>query len=135
VARSLDPSGRTGAAGLEVLVVDDHEIARRLAETMLEAFGAEATMATCAEEAVEQADRHAFDVALIDFGLPDRDGLDLALDLATRPGTRGAALIAVTGRARPALLPSVLAGWLEKPYSVRDLHAAVTKARAFRHAS
>ena len=134
LASLRDRTKRSGEDALDVLVVDDHDISRRLAGAMLQAFGARPTGAASGEEALELADVRAFDVALVDFGLPDMDGLALCEALAARPGLSRGAVVAMTGRARPEVLPPVLAGWLEKPFSVRDLHAALAAAHGLRRA-
>ena len=115
--------GRT--QDLRVLAVEDHEISRRLLESMLASFGAECTFAATAGEALELADSQIFDIVLLDCSLPDMSGQDLAQRLCHCAGTRRAGILAVTGQPRPSLLPPAFAGWLEKPYSVRDLYTAV----------
>lgn len=127
LATLQDRTGRPAGLDCHLLVVDDHAIARHLAVAMLDAFGVHATTAASAEEAVELAGASAFDAVLLDFGLPDADGPDLARRLAALPGTAGAAILAVTGRARPAVLPPHVAGWIEKPFGIRDLHAALDR--------
>ncbi|MEJ1159906.1 response regulator [Prosthecomicrobium sp. N25] len=125
VDRDTPPPG----GAMRVLAVEDHEIGRRLLATLLESFGAACTVAGSAEEAVEAAGKSAYDVVLIDLGLPDGDGEGLARRLSGEAGTAGAALVAVTGRSRPDRLPSVFADWLVKPYSVRELYRTVLEAR------
>lgn len=125
LATLQDRTGRPDHLDCHVLVVDDHAIARHLAVAMLDAFGVRATTTGSAEEAADLAATCAFDAVLLDFGLPDADGEELARRLAALPGTAGAAILAVTGRARPAVLPPHVAGWIEKPFGIRDLHAAL----------
>jgi DNA-binding NarL/FixJ family response regulator len=69
-----------------VLIVDDDAGFRRLAVRMLEARGL--TVAGEAEDArgaVAAAEALQPDAALIDVGLPDRNGIDLAGELAALP--------------------------------------------------
>ncbi|WP_333823641.1 response regulator [Pinisolibacter sp.] len=116
----LVPSPRPAALdGLRVLVVEDHAIGRILLQAMLAGLGITAALAGSGEEAREAVRTHDFDVVLIDLGLPDVHGEDLARSLArdARP-----AFVAVTGRERPNVLPAIFADWLEKPFSVRELH-------------
>ena len=109
-----------------VLVVEDHAIGRILLEAMLAGLGIAATLAASGEEAREAMRAHDFDVVLIDLGLPDVHGEDLARGLARQAGDRRPRFVAVTGRERPTALPPVFADWLEKPFSVRDLHRLLT---------
>lgn len=109
-------------AGRRVLVVEDHAIGRVLLEAMLGGLGVAARMAATGEEAREAMRGDAFDAVLIDLGLPDAHGEDLARALARLAQGAPPPFVAVTGRERPTVLPPVFVDWLEKPFSVRDLH-------------
>jgi CheY-like chemotaxis protein len=108
--------------GLRVLVVEDHAIGRILLQAMLAGLGITAALAGSGEEARETVRTQHFDVVLIDLGLPDVHGEDLARSLARFAGEDRPAFVAVTGRERPTVLPVIFADWLEKPFSVRELH-------------
>lgn len=117
-------------AGLGVLVVEDHAIGRVLIQAMLGGFGIEARLAATGEEAREALGEATFDVVLIDLGLPDVHGEDLARQLTRLAGDAAPRLVAVTGRARPATLPAVFADWLEKPFTARELHRLLATVAA-----
>jgi CheY-like chemotaxis protein len=69
-----------------VLIVDDDPAFRRLAARMLEALGLTvAGEAGDARAALAAAAALRPDAALVDVGLPDRDGIDLAGELAALP--------------------------------------------------
>jgi CheY-like chemotaxis protein len=69
-----------------VLVVDDDPAFRRLAQRLLLAFGlAFAGEAGTAAAAVAAADSLRPDAVLLDIGLPDRDGIALAVELVALP--------------------------------------------------
>jgi CheY-like chemotaxis protein len=69
-----------------VLVVDDDPAFRRLARMMLPALGlAWAGEASTADSALAAATRLRPDGVLVDVGLPDRDGVTLAGELAALP--------------------------------------------------
>jgi DNA-binding NarL/FixJ family response regulator len=69
--------------GLSVLIVDDHDDFRTFARLLLESGGFTVIgEAADAASALTEAQRLQPDVALVDVGLPDRDGIDLAGDLA-----------------------------------------------------
>jgi CheY-like chemotaxis protein len=124
------PPGRLEPlSDLRILAVEDHEIARQLIVAILSAFGAEPDFAECGEEAMELASAIRYDVALLDLGLPDMDGEALASRLVREAGMRAAAFVAVTGLKRPTVLPAPFGAWVEKPYTVRDLHDAILTAR------
>ena len=133
--QSLAPSS-VDLTGFTVLVVEDHAIGRILLEAMLGGIGVAARLAGTGEEARAAIAGERFDAVLIDLGLPDVHGEDLARALVRLASAPVPPMIAVTGRARPAQLPAVFADWLEKPFSVRDLHRllATTADRSRRSA-
>jgi CheY-like chemotaxis protein len=69
-----------------VLLVDDSKLARIVAARALAAVqpGWEKLEAANAEEALAAAGRGGVDVALLDFNMPGRDGLELAGELRAR---------------------------------------------------
>ena len=73
----------------KILVVDDSKLARMAVARLLNALRPDWTRieAGSASEAVALAQESAFDLALLDFNMPERDGLHLAADLsALKPG-------------------------------------------------
>jgi CheY-like chemotaxis protein len=71
-----------------VLVVDDSKLARMAAAKAFSSLRPDwpRVEASSAEEALSLAKDSQFDIALVDFNMPDRDGLQLAADLkALRP--------------------------------------------------
>jgi DNA-binding NarL/FixJ family response regulator len=69
-----------------VLVIDDDPVFRGLARRILTASGLSVVgEASSVEEAIEAADLLRPDAALVDVGLPDGDGIELAQRLATLP--------------------------------------------------
>jgi signal transduction histidine kinase/CheY-like chemotaxis protein len=90
------PSTRAG----RVLVVDDNHDALVL---LLDAFkhaDIDAVGAETASEAIDLATKVHPDVAVLDIGLPDVNGFDLARSLRALPGGAWIRLIAVTGYGR-----------------------------------
>ena len=67
----------------KVLIVDDSKLARMAVNKAINAFhpGWIRVEAANAEEALRSLKQSAPDIALIDFNMPGRDGLDLAADL------------------------------------------------------
>jgi DNA-binding NarL/FixJ family response regulator len=95
-----------------VLIVDDDPAFRRLAARMLIAAGLTvAGEAGDARAAIAAANDSRPDAFLVDVGLPDRDGIDLAGELAALPwkprvivtSTDGEAADAMAGNGRPRL--------------------------------
>ena len=90
----------TTGAHLRVLVVDDNVDAAQTLQLLLEASGHEVTIAHTAHGALEAAQRIAPQLCLLDIGLPDLNGNDLARGLRQLPASANATLVAVTGYGR-----------------------------------
>jgi CheY-like chemotaxis protein len=90
---------RTAPAGkaLRVLVVDDNVDAASMLAMVLENLGHHVTVEHSSRAALVRARRERPDVCILDIGLPDIDGNELARQLHAQPETAGAVLIAVTG--------------------------------------
>jgi PAS domain S-box-containing protein len=89
------PKGRSKA--LRVMVVDDNADAAETLAMLLEADGHEASVEYDARSALERARLEAPHALLLDIGLPDMDGYELARRLRSMPETGKAVLIALTG--------------------------------------
>jgi CheY-like chemotaxis protein len=80
---------------LRLLVVDDNpDAAMTLA---LRAQGHDVVAENSSLAALGRGDRHTFDACLLDIGLPDMDGDELARRLRALPGMASCRLVAVTG--------------------------------------
>ena len=80
-----------------VAILDDEPEIRRMLADALEDAGFRTTCYGRATEFEAALKRNAFDVCLVDLGLPDRDGLALVHRLALE---QGAAIIIISGRAQ-----------------------------------
>ena len=90
----------TSSNHLRVLVVDDNVDAAQTLQLLLEASGHDVTVAHTAHGALEAAQRIAPHLCLLDIGLPDLNGNDLARGLRLLPASSTATLVAVTGYGR-----------------------------------
>ena len=82
---------------LKMLVVDDNVDAADLLAMFLETSGHNVVVQYSSADALEKAAVEKYDVFLLDIGLPDMDGNELARRLRTSPQSAHATLIAVTG--------------------------------------
>ena len=80
-----------------ILVVDDNVDAAHMLAMLLEAAGHKIIIEHTAKGALERARMELPEICLLDIGLPDLDGNDLARQLRTQPETARAILIAITG--------------------------------------
>jgi len=80
-----------------VLVVDDNVDAADMLVMMLQMFGHEVQAAYSGQTALETAVEYQPDFVLLDIGLPDMNGYEVARRLRQQPQTKDVRLIAMTG--------------------------------------
>ncbi len=80
-----------------ILVVDDDLLVCKGLKFNLEQAGYKVSTASTAHSALELSERHVFDAAVLDIGLPDDNGLDLCKSLQAR---RDLPVIFLTARRR-----------------------------------
>jgi two-component system CheB/CheR fusion protein len=80
-----------------VLVVDDNADSADSVAAILEASGHDVQVAYSAQKALEMAVEYQPDIMLLDIGLPDMDGYQVAKHLRQTPELREMRLIAITG--------------------------------------
>jgi DNA-binding response OmpR family regulator len=101
-----------------VLVIeDDLDTAQSLA-FLLRDFGHEVHYAISMNAALGIASRFLPEVVLVDLGLPDGDGTDVARQLRRHPQMMGTRIVAITGRGlehREAALQAGCDEYLRKP--------------------
>ena len=84
-----------------VLIVDDHEINRRIVSLFLKPTGWLWTMACNGEEAVAYCHARRFDVILMDMLMPGLDGLAATCRIRANGQNRETPVIALTANAMP----------------------------------
>ena len=89
--------GHRAVDGLKILVVDDNVDAAEMLTMILAASGNQVIAENEARRALERARSELPDVCLLDIGLPEMDGHELAGRLRGQAGTEHAVLIAITG--------------------------------------
>jgi signal transduction histidine kinase/ActR/RegA family two-component response regulator len=129
-AQQESGSAATGQPGpLRILVVDDNEDAADTLAMLLEASGHEVLVENSSQKALERAVEAAPAVCLLDIGLPDMDGAELARRLRALPQTAHALLVAVTGYGQDSDRARTReAGFdhhLVKPIDLDKLHAVL----------
>lgn len=82
---------------LRVLVADDNLDSAQTCSMLLEMWGHDVRVANSGTEALEIADAFQPEVVLLDIGMPDLSGYEVAGALRSRPWAKDATLIAVTG--------------------------------------
>jgi CheY-like chemotaxis protein len=109
-----------------VLLVEDNDDGRRMMEAMLMLEGHTVRTAATGAEAVKIALEWPPDIALIDIGLPDIDGHEVARRLRARVVDNPPKLVAISGFGQPGDLHNAYeAGFdlhLTKPVAPKFLH-------------
>lgn len=95
--------GRPSAApALKILVVDDNNDAAESLGLLLQLRGHEIRIANSGAAALQAAEALNPDIVLLDIGMPDMDGYQVARRLRANPGFQNVAIIALTGYGQEA---------------------------------
>jgi DNA-binding response OmpR family regulator len=109
-----------------ILVIEDDPATRQMLADYLGEHGLRVQTAGTASEARRLASTDGIDLAVLDLGLPDQDGMDLARELS---GQAGLPVVILTGRSHEAdrVLGLELGAddYLTKPFSPRELLARI----------
>ena len=109
----------------KVLLIEDNEDARRSMLTVLRHYGYRTFEAADGFEGIATADELQPDAAIVDIGLPQYDGYEVAKRLRSGPGGSKILLIALTGyssqEARQKAKSAGFDDYLVKPVAPRDL--------------
>ena len=86
-ARPAEPQLRPSVAGLRVLVVDDNATNREILESYLRCWGMQPQSAVSAADALEllRSATASPDLAILDFQMPQMDGVELARTIRSDP--------------------------------------------------
>ena len=108
-----------------ILLVEDNNDAREATAMLLRAGGFEVTEAEDGSRAIEAAEETQHDIILLDLGLPDIDGYEVAARLSSRDFGFDGRIIAMSGRAEDAEAStrSGIHHHLLKPVSWDDLRS------------
>jgi signal transduction histidine kinase/CheY-like chemotaxis protein len=98
----LGEVGAEHGRGLRLLIVDDNDDAGQMLGLYLETAGHQVTVVQSARAALESARADPPDACLLDIGLPDMDGNELARQLRKLPQLAAATLVAITGYGQEA---------------------------------
>ncbi len=116
---------------LDILVVDDSEINRKLTVKLLELAGAETFEADDGDVAVEIALEQTFDVILMDLHMPHKDGQQATREIRQQSKNQTTPIIALTANVlkstKEKLFGSGFDDYLTKPLAESDLLNAVAK--------
>lgn len=114
----------TGTSAGRILVVDDHELNRKLLQRVLELDGHRVTAVSTLSAAEREIAHEVPELVVLDLNLPDGDGLGLARKLKADPRTCRCAILACTAGAmkgdRDRALEAGCDAYVSKPIDIRE---------------
>src|SRR6266849_4129804 len=123
-------------SGGSVLIIDDEAAIRESLETLLEFEGYSVESAETGEEGLAKLAERSFDLALLDFALPDRNGLEILADIRARDPQLAVIMITAYGTLDNAVraMQKGATNFIQKPWDneklLADVRAAVARRRA-----
>lgn len=112
-------------ADIQILVVDDNEAARKVAEAYLKRGGYKITLATSGQNALDLASKTHFQLVVMDLQMPGMDGIETTTRLRDISGYERTPIIALTANAgdeyRILCLSQGMQGYLPKPVDSETL--------------
>jgi len=139
-APEIEPGGAHDVAhdagNLRVMVVDDNVDAAQMLAALLEVQGHALSVEYDGQGALERARRERPEVLLLDIGLPDMDGYELARRLRAQPESAHATLVALTGygqrQDREEARQAGFDHYLVKPADLGEVAEVLARAKAAR---
>jgi CheY-like chemotaxis protein len=129
-----DDATRESSRARRVLIVEDNVDAAESLSMLLEFLGHEVRVAASGAAALETLRNKDFQTVLIDIGLPDMDGYEVARQIRMLPGSRTKLLVALTGYGqeedRRRALQAGFNQHLIKPVDVEHLQNLLTASGA-----
>ncbi|MCP4919249.1 MAG: response regulator [Proteobacteria bacterium] len=98
----------TAAHPLRVLVVKDDKTSSTLTRRVLEARGHEVTVCETAEHALEAHERRPHALMIVDWQLPEMDGVEFCRQIRRQPTNADIVILMMTGRAATEDLTTIL---------------------------
>ena len=119
-------------AKAKILVIDDNIFIGKLMATRLTANDYEVIIATCGAQGLEKAAQEKPQLILLDFTMPDMDGVQVGKKLKENPVTANIPVIMVTARSEHALVVKAMesfgpAAYVTKPFNPEKLLAEVER--------
>ncbi len=118
-----------------ILIIDDEAGIRESLETLLEFEGYSVESAETGEEGLARLSERSFDLVLLDFALPDRNGLEILGEIRTRDSQLAVIMITAYGTLDNAVraMQKGATNFIQKPWDneklLADVRASVARRR------
>jgi len=116
-----------------ILVVEDNPSNMELVKDILIDLDFKVDLADNGKEAIEKMEEKVYDLVLMDIGLPDVSGVDVAKQIWENPDYNGVPVVALTAYAmkgdREKFLADGFVEYIPKPINVKEFMAAMKKYR------
>ena len=123
------PPPQRSLRGCRVLVVDDNATNRRILASFLERWGVDGASSASPLEAIEWVrGGREFDAAVLDFLMPERDGIELAEELAALTAPRPLPVVILSSIGQHGRTAPNVTATLVKPVKPSALHDALADA-------
>jgi PAS domain S-box-containing protein len=126
-------NGQSSAAGLRVLVAEDHAVNQRLMQRLLEKRGHEVRIVENGADAIEAIHQESFDIVLMDVQMPHMDGFEATRMIRHHEITTGGHLpiVALTAHAmkgdQERCLEAGMDAYISKPIDPQTLFGTIER--------
>src|SRR5580704_15029683 len=134
---SRTATGRDDTSSLgSVLIIDDEAAIRESLQTLLELEGYEVETANDGDEGLARLADRPYDLVLLDFAMPERNGIEILQDIRERDSELAVIMITAYGTVENAVnaMQSGATNFIQKPWDneklLADVGAAVGRRRA-----
>ena len=109
-------------AKAKILVIDDNPFICKLMASRLSANDYQISTATSGAEGLKKAADEKPDLILLDFTIPDMDGIQIGKKLRETENTKNIPIIMVTARNEHSLVVKVMEGFTPAAYVVKPFN-------------
>jgi CheY-like chemotaxis protein len=115
----------------KILIVDDEPYLIDIQEQIIKREGYESITAETGKQAVEIAAAQLPDLILLDFSLPDMDGLEVARLIHANPKSQSTPIIFVTGdtslEQKDKCLEAGFSNYINKPFKPEQIRSSIRR--------
>jgi len=135
LSRGITNQDETASEG-SVLIIDDEAAIRESLQTLLEIEGYEVDTASDGAEGLARLAERPFDLVLLDFALPERNGIEILHDIRERDSELTVIMITAYGTVENAVnaMQAGANNFIQKPWDneklLADIRTAVGRRRA-----